>query len=86
MAVHIKSSDSSSPRTREMAGSENNHMPGSTPSKEPGNIEEGTHVYRPGGFHPIYIGDVFKERYKTLNKIGYGVYSTVWLVRDLLTR
>ncbi|KXG53999.1 uncharacterized protein PGRI_010490 [Penicillium griseofulvum] len=46
-------------------------------------IEEGTEVYRPGGFHPIYIGDVFKTRYKVLNKIGYGVYSTVWFVRDL---
>ena len=46
-------------------------------------IEEGTQVYRPGGFHPVYIGDVFKDRYKVLNKIGYGVYSTVWLVRDL---
>jgi serine/threonine-protein kinase SRPK3 len=47
------------------------------------NIEEGTEGYRPGGFHPIYIGDVFKTRYKVLNKIGYGVYSTIWLVRDL---
>ncbi|KAI1837659.1 hypothetical protein DTO006G1_3137 [Penicillium roqueforti] len=47
------------------------------------NIEEGTQVYRPGGFHPVYINDVFKDRYKVLNKIGYGVYSTVWLVRDL---
>ncbi|KAB8255138.1 kinase-like domain-containing protein [Aspergillus pseudonomiae] len=46
-------------------------------------IEEGTQMYRPGGFHPVYIGDVFKDRYKALNKIGYGVYSTVWLVRDL---
>lgn len=46
-------------------------------------IEEGTQAYRPGGFHPVYIGDVFKDRYKVLNKIGYGVYSTVWLVRDL---
>lgn len=54
-------------------------MPDNTNS----NIEEGTQVYRPGGFHPVYIGDVFKDRYKVLNKIGYGVYSTVWLVRDL---
>ncbi|KNG83928.1 CMGC protein kinase [Aspergillus nomiae NRRL 13137] len=47
-------------------------------------IEEGTRAYRPGRFHPVYIGDVFKDRYKVLNKIGYGVYSTVWLVRDLV--
>ncbi|AEO68227.1 uncharacterized protein THITE_2117654 [Thermothielavioides terrestris NRRL 8126] len=46
-------------------------------------IEEGSRAYRPGGFHPVYIGDVYASRYKILNKIGYGAYSTVWLVRDL---
>ncbi|KAM7198549.1 hypothetical protein V8F33_005055 [Rhypophila sp. PSN 637] len=46
-------------------------------------IGEGRDSYRPGGFHPVYIGDVYAERYKVLSKIGYGVYSTVWLVRDL---
>ncbi|CAG7990413.1 unnamed protein product [Penicillium salamii] len=44
--------------------------------------EEGKDVYRPGGFHPVHIGDVYNNRYKVLNKIGYGVYSTVWLVED----
>ena len=46
-------------------------------------IEEGRAAYYPGGFHPVYIGDLFNGRYEVLNKIGYGVYSTVWLVRDL---
>ncbi|OBT85194.1 hypothetical protein VE02_05680 [Pseudogymnoascus sp. 03VT05] len=46
-------------------------------------IEEGRDVYRPGGFHPVYIGNVYHDKYKVLNKIGYGVYSTVWLARDL---
>lgn len=46
-------------------------------------IEEGSAAYRPGGFHPVYIGDIFNDRYEVLNKIGYGAYSTVWLVRDL---
>ncbi|KAM0472582.1 hypothetical protein ACHAPX_008739 [Trichoderma viride] len=49
----------------------------------PEDIEEGRAAYRPDGFHPVYIGDIFNERYKVLNKIGYGRYSTVWLVRDL---
>ncbi|KAK4653424.1 hypothetical protein QC762_0083450 [Podospora pseudocomata] len=47
------------------------------------NIEEGRDSYRPGRFHPVYIGDIYAEKYKVLSKIGYGVYSTVWLVRDL---
>ncbi|OAA34184.1 Protein kinase-like domain protein [Metarhizium rileyi] len=54
-------------------------MPGDAKS----DIEEGTQMYCLGGLHPVYIGDVFNDRYKVLNKIGYGVYSTVWLVRDL---
>ncbi|KAI8652250.1 Protein kinase domain-containing protein [Fusarium keratoplasticum] len=46
-------------------------------------IEEGKAAYQPGGFHPVYIGNIFNDRYKVLNKIGYGQYSTVWLVKDL---
>lgn len=45
--------------------------------------EEGCAAYIPGGFHPVYIGDIFNGRYEVKNKIGYGIYSTVWLVRDL---
>ncbi len=52
-------------------------------SPSSGDIEEGRDAYRPGGFHPVYAGDVYGERYKVLNKIGYGRYSTVWLVEDL---
>jgi hypothetical protein len=46
-------------------------------------VEEGEDAYRPGGFHPVFMGDVYNNRYEILRKIGYGQYSTVWLVRDL---
>lgn len=49
-------------------------------------VEEGRAAYRLGGFHSVYIGDVFNDRSKVLNKIGYGRYSTVWLVKDLQVR
>ncbi|RPB17997.1 kinase-like protein [Terfezia boudieri ATCC MYA-4762] len=39
--------------------------------------------YRPGGYHPVYLGGLFNQRYKVLRKLGYGSYSTVWLARDL---
>ena len=39
--------------------------------------------YRKGGFHPIHIDDVLQNRYRIVNKLGYGTYSTVWLVEDL---
>lgn len=45
-------------------------------------IEEGRSEYQPGGFHPVYVGDLYHGRYEVLSKIGYGAYSTVWLVRD----
>ena len=39
--------------------------------------------YRPGGFHPIAIGDAFSQgRYSIVHKLGYGGSSTVWLARD----
>ncbi|KAL1838626.1 hypothetical protein VTJ49DRAFT_2463 [Mycothermus thermophilus] len=50
---------------------------------DPGDIDEGRDAYRPGWFHPVYIGDVYADKYHVLNKIGYGGYSTVWLVKDL---
>ena len=39
--------------------------------------------YRPGGYHPVHLGDVYHERYKVLHKLGFGSYSTVWIARDL---
>ena len=41
--------------------------------------------YRIGGYHPVHLGDTFKnDRYKILHKLGWGSYSTVWLARDTL--
>jgi serine/threonine-protein kinase SRPK3 len=39
--------------------------------------------YRKGGFHPIHIDDVLQNRYRIVNKLGYGAYGTIWLVEDL---
>ncbi|KAK1836722.1 serine/threonine protein kinase [Podospora conica] len=46
-------------------------------------IEEGRDAYKPGGLHPVYIGDVYADKYEVMSKIGWGKYSTVWLVKDL---
>lgn len=43
---------------------------------------EPLHEYTPGGYHPIVIGDVLHNRYRIVNKPGFGGYSTVWLARD----
>ncbi|KAI3321373.1 serine protein kinase [Xylariaceae sp. AK1471] len=40
--------------------------------------------YRPGGYHPVHLGDVFNDgQYKVIRKLGNGSYSTVWLAHDL---
>lgn len=47
------------------------------------NDNEGLSGYRPGGYHPVSIGDMFKQRqYMVLKKLGWGHFSTVWLVKN----
>lgn len=38
---------------------------------------ESLEKYRPGGYHPITIGDILNQRYRIVDKLGFGVYSTV---------
>ena len=38
--------------------------------------------YKPGGYHPIIIGDLLHQRYHIVDKLGYGGYSTIWLARE----
>ncbi|GJJ15337.1 hypothetical protein Clacol_009613 [Clathrus columnatus] len=39
--------------------------------------------YRPGGFHPVNLGDTFRDgMYTVIRKLGYGSSSTVWLAID----
>ncbi|THH30897.1 hypothetical protein EUX98_g3279 [Antrodiella citrinella] len=57
-------------------------------------IESGD-SYRPGGLHPVRLGDIMESpigsgdptpgqrRYRIVNKLGRGAYSTVWLAQVL---
>lgn len=38
--------------------------------------------YRPGGYHPVMIGDVLHHRYRIIDKLGHGGHSTTWLALD----
>ncbi len=45
--------------------------------------EENVLNYRPGGYHPVVLGETLKDgRYKIYHKSGYGDFSTVWVARD----
>eukprot|EP01061_Rhynchopus_euleeides_P044493 TRINITY_DN780_c0_g2_i3.p1 TRINITY_DN780_c0_g2~~TRINITY_DN780_c0_g2_i3.p1 ORF type:complete len:540 (+),score=162.79 TRINITY_DN780_c0_g2_i3:40-1620(+) len=63
----------------------------STQVTQKGNDEEMWHAcddqeaeeeYCPGGYHRVHLGDVYNNRYKILCKLGWGKFSTVWLVQD----
>lgn len=43
---------------------------------------EPTFGYRPGGYHPIRVGDTFHGRYHVHHKLGHSGHSTSWLARD----
>jgi hypothetical protein len=43
---------------------------------------ENLEKYKPQGYHPIMIGDVLHDRYRIVDKLGFGGYSTVWLARQ----
>jgi hypothetical protein len=47
------------------------------------NDGEPSRCYEPGGYHPVHVGDVYKQRYQVVQQLGWGQYSTVWLVQDL---
>jgi hypothetical protein len=39
--------------------------------------------YNSRDFFAVEPGKVFRDRYETITKLGYGSGSTVWLARDL---
>lgn len=43
---------------------------------------ESLEKYRPGGYHPVMVGDLLHERYRIVDKLGFGGYSTIWLGLD----
>lgn len=44
---------------------------------------EGLEDYVEGGYHPVKVGDTFKEgKYVVLRRLGAGAFATVWLVED----
>ena len=45
--------------------------------------EEDSEDYCKGGYHPVQIGEKFKDgKYMVVRKLGWGHFSTVWLSRD----
>uniref|UniRef100_A0A7S1Y3V4 non-specific serine/threonine protein kinase n=1 Tax=Grammatophora oceanica TaxID=210454 RepID=A0A7S1Y3V4_9STRA len=44
--------------------------------------DEGQDGYKAGGYHPVKVGEVYNQRYVVIKKLGWGHFSTVWMVKD----
>jgi len=44
--------------------------------------DEGLDGYKQGGYHAVKVGDIFNQRYVVIKKLGWGHFSTVWMVQD----
>ncbi|KAL2355413.1 serine/threonine-protein kinase SRPK2 [Cryomyces antarcticus] len=45
--------------------------------------EEDSEDYCKGGYHPVQVGEQYKDgKYTVVRKLGWGHFSTVWLSRD----
>jgi hypothetical protein len=45
--------------------------------------EERREDYDPKDFYPVKLGEVLRDTYQVVAKLGYGGRSTVWLARNL---
>ncbi|KAA8892829.1 kinase-like domain-containing protein [Sphaerosporella brunnea] len=46
-------------------------------------VVENPTMYRPGGFHPVAIGDELHDgRYRVIHRLSHGAYGTVWMALD----
>ncbi|KAG6059550.1 hypothetical protein E4U32_003952 [Claviceps aff. humidiphila group G2b] len=46
--------------------------------------EETLPEYDASHFYPVKLGEIFRDRYQVVGKLGFGTTSTVWLARDLV--
>ncbi|KAJ5799909.1 uncharacterized protein N7518_001977 [Penicillium psychrosexuale] len=45
--------------------------------------EERFEGFKKGHYYPLNIGDILRQKYQIIGKLGFGVTSTVWLAHDL---
>ena len=63
-------------------GGDNPAAPACDGSADSTESDEGKDGYKRGGYHPVYVGEVYNDRYVVLRKLGWGHFSTVWMVFD----
>ncbi|KAK0105272.1 serine/threonine protein kinase, CMGC group, variant 2 [Cadophora gregata f. sp. sojae] len=80
---------SNSSSNSKSAAMNNNRSPSSSSREEAAETtadEEDSEDYCKGGYHPVQVGEQFKDgKYTVVRKLGWGHFSTVWLSRDNVT-
>lgn len=90
-AFHYNVQNTASPLAQhKMYGAQLSHSPdsSSTDVDEAENTadEEDSEDYCKGGYHPVQVGEEYKDgKYTIVRKLGWGHFSTVWLSRDNTT-
>lgn len=70
-------------KTNQDASASNQDDDSSSSEDENALNEESATDYCNGGYHPVEIGETFKNgRYVIVRKLGWGHFSTVWLAKD----
>lgn len=52
-------------------------------SASSGSDNESIKEYTKDGYHPVHVGETFKNRYRVFKKLGWGAFSTVWFAHDM---
>ncbi|KAL6169552.1 serine/threonine protein kinase [Exserohilum turcicum] len=87
-SFHYNVQSTTSPLTQhKMYPNQLSHSPDSSSSSvdEAENTadEEDSEDYCKGGYHPVQVGEEYKDgKYTIVRKLGWGHFSTVWLSRD----
>ncbi|KAJ8069077.1 hypothetical protein OCU04_002751 [Sclerotinia nivalis] len=86
-----ESSKMASVQARAGSTSGTNRDPSSSSSREDAAEttadEEDSEDYCKGGYHPVQVGENFKDgKYTVVRKLGWGHFSTVWLSKDNVTQ
>ncbi|TGO65632.1 hypothetical protein BOTNAR_0076g00260 [Botryotinia narcissicola] len=86
-----ESSKMASTQARAGSASGTNRDPSSSSSREDAAEttadEEDSEDYCKGGYHPVQVGENFKDgKYTVVRKLGWGHFSTVWLSKDNVTQ
>ena len=81
-AHHAPAAGPSALPSAQLAGGELADAAGGDDEIDDDSDQEPAEDYKVGGYHPVHPGETYGGKYVVVRKLGWGVYSTVWLATD----